>query len=71
LSAEDPPHPVTLAFMAERVPTAYIYVGARPVNVARDQAADHHPRDLYIDDGGFGLGLRALTAMALHYMGGI
>ncbi|MFN2566877.1 MAG: amidohydrolase [Gemmatimonadaceae bacterium] len=56
------------AFIAERVPSFYINIGARPANVAAADAADHHTPDFYIDESGFGLGVRALTAMALHYM---
>jgi amidohydrolase len=56
------------AFIAERVPSVYIYIGGRPANVAGSDAADHHTPDFYIDESGFGLGVRALTAMALHYM---
>jgi amidohydrolase len=56
------------AFIAERVPSVYIYLGGRPGNVAPGDAADHHTPDFYIDESGFGLGVRALTAMTLHYM---
>jgi amidohydrolase len=56
------------AFIAERVPSVYIYIGARPANVAVADAADHHTPDFYVDESGLGLGVRALTAMALHYM---
>ena len=56
------------SFIAERVPSVYIYIGARPANVAPENAADHHTPDFFIDESGFGLGVRALTAMALHYM---
>lgn len=56
------------AFIAERVPSVYIYIGGRPANVAVADAADHHTPDFYIDESGFGLGVRALTAMTLHYM---
>ena len=56
------------AYIAERVPSVYIYIGGRPANVAPADAADHHTPDFYIDESGFGLGVRALTAMTLHYM---
>lgn len=58
------------AFIAEKVPSVYIYLGARPASVAEKDAADHHTPDFYIDESGFGLGVRALTAMTLHYMRG-
>jgi amidohydrolase len=56
------------AFIAERVPSVYIYLGGRPSNVPASETADHHTPDFFIDESGFGLGVRALTAMTLHYM---
>jgi amidohydrolase len=56
------------AFIAEKVPSVYIYLGGRPANVPASETADHHTPDFYIDESGFGLGVRALTAMTLHYM---
>ncbi len=56
------------AFVADRVPSFYIQLGGRPAEVAVADAADHHTPDFFIDDSGLTLGVRAMTAMALHYM---
>ncbi len=56
------------AFVADEVPGFYIQLGGRPADVAEEDAADHHTPDFFIDDSGLGLGVRAMTAMALHYM---
>jgi amidohydrolase len=56
------------SFIAEKVPGFYISLGGRPVNVPEGQAADHHTPDFFVDDSGLGLGVKALTAMTLHYM---
>lgn len=56
------------SFIAEKVPSFYIGLGGRPANVTKEQAADHHTPDFYIDDSGLDLGVKALTAMTLHYM---
>ncbi|HJU90763.1 MAG TPA: amidohydrolase [Gemmatimonadaceae bacterium] len=56
------------SFIAERVPSLYIQLGGRPSNVKEEDAADHHTPDFYIDDSGLELGVRAMAAMALHYM---
>ena len=56
------------SFIAERVPSLYISLGGRPKNVKEEDAADHHTPDFYVDDSGLGLGVRAMTAMTLHYM---
>lgn len=56
------------SFVAEKVPGFYIGLGGRPANVRKDQAADHHTPDFFIDDSGLDVGVRALTAMTLRYM---
>jgi amidohydrolase len=56
------------SFIADKVPSFYIGLGGRPANVSEADAPDHHTPDFYIDDSGLGLGVKALTAMTLHYM---
>ncbi len=56
------------AFIADKVPSFYIGLGGRPPNVSEEDAADHHTPDFYIDDSGLEVGVKALTAMTLHYM---
>jgi amidohydrolase len=56
------------SFIAEKIPSFYITLGGRPANVPKAQAPDHHTPDFFVDEGGLGLGVRALTAMALHYL---
>ncbi len=56
------------AFVADLVPSFYIQLGGRPTDVPAADAADHHTPDFFIDDSGLSLGVRAMTAMALHYM---
>lgn len=56
------------SFIADRVPGLYIDLGGRPSNVPEAQAADHHTPDFFVDDSGLGLGVKAMTALTLHYM---
>jgi len=56
------------SFIAERVPSVYIGLGGRPADIAEEDAPAHHTPDFFIDDSGLGLGVRALTAMALQYL---
>jgi amidohydrolase len=56
------------SFIAERVPSVFVQLGGRPASVKEADAADHHTPGFYVDDTGLGLGVRALTAMTLHYM---
>jgi amidohydrolase len=62
LGAED------FGFIAERVPSFYFTLGGRPSHVAEADAPDHHTPEFHIDDSGLGLGVRAMTAVALHYL---
>ena len=56
------------SFIADKVPSFYIGLGGRPASVSEAEASDHHTPDFFIDDSGLGLGVKALTAMTLHYM---
>jgi amidohydrolase len=56
------------SFIADKVPSFYIGLGGRPANVSKADASDHHTPDFYIDDSGLDVGVKALTAMTLHYM---
>ncbi|MEK7402700.1 MAG: amidohydrolase [Gemmatimonadota bacterium] len=56
------------SFVAEKIPGFYIGLGGRPANVPKEQAADHHTPDFYVDDSGLDVGVRALIGMTLHYM---
>jgi amidohydrolase len=56
------------SFVAEKIPGFYIGLGGRPANVARENAADHHTPDFFVDDSGLDVGVRALIGMTLHYM---
>ncbi|HVS03563.1 MAG TPA: amidohydrolase [Thermoanaerobaculia bacterium] len=56
------------AYFAQQVPGFYFTLGARPADVPREQAADHHTPDFFIDEGALPLGVRAMTAVALHYL---
>jgi amidohydrolase len=56
------------SFFAQKVPGFYIMLGGRSPDVAREDAPDHHTPDFYIDERGLPLGVRVMTAMALHYL---
>ncbi len=56
------------AFFSEKVPGFYFVLGGRPADVPKEAAADHHTPDFFVDDSGLGLGVRAMTALTLHYL---
>jgi amidohydrolase len=56
------------SFFAQEVPALFIFLGGRPSHVSREDAPAHHTPDFQVDDSGLQLGVRAMTAMTLHYM---
>jgi amidohydrolase len=58
------------SFFAERVPGFYFNLGGRPAHVAEGEAPAHHTPDFFIDEGALILGVRSMTAVALHFLRG-
>ena len=56
------------SFFALEVPGFYFFLGGKPVDVPMEESAAHHTPDFFIDESGFGLGVRALTRLTLDYM---
>jgi amidohydrolase len=56
------------SFFANEVPGLYISLGGKPPGKAAEEVAAHHTPDFYIDESGFDIGVRALTAMAWQYL---
>jgi len=57
------------AFYQERVPGLYFWLGVRPPDVALEDAAPNHSPGFFVDERGLGLGVRALTHLALDFLG--
>jgi amidohydrolase len=53
---------------AEKVPGFYFFLGGRPANISEEESASHHTPDFFVDESGFGLGVRAMTGLALDYL---
>lgn len=56
------------SYYAQKVPGFFFFLGGRPKDVDPFDAAPHHTPDFYIDESGFGLGVRTMTMLALDYM---
>lgn len=56
------------SFIAERVPGMYIALGGRSASITEDAAPGHHTPEFRVEEDGFILGVRAMTAMALEYL---
>ena len=63
LGAED------FSFYQEKVPGLFFWLGIRPANVREADAASNHSPLFYIDESGLALGVRALSHIALDYLG--
>jgi amidohydrolase len=57
------------SFIANEVPSFYFFVGARPTETSREEAADHHTPDFFVDEAALQLGVRAMSAVTLRYLG--
>jgi amidohydrolase len=68
----EPVKPVTgaedFSFIANEVPSLYISLGGRPADRSAGDVAAHHTPEFFVDESGFDLGVRAMSAMAWHYL---
>ena len=62
LGAED------FSFFQEKVPGLFFWLGTRPKNQTPEEAASNHSPLFYIDESGLGLGVRALSQLAMDYL---
>jgi len=56
------------SFLAKEAPGLFFFLGAKPVDVPREEAADHHTPSFYIDESGLLLGVRAMVQLTLDYL---
>ncbi|AYA37757.1 amidohydrolase [Hymenobacter oligotrophus] len=54
----------------EKVPGVYLYLGAMPKGVDPATTAPHHTPGFFLDESGFGLGVRTLANLAVDYLSG-
>jgi amidohydrolase len=62
LGAED------FSFYQQKVPGLFIWLGTRPKNQTAEEAASNHSPLFYVDESGLGLGVRALSHLAVDYL---
>lgn len=56
------------SFFQEKIPGMYFFLGGMPKGQTPDEAPSHHTANFYIDEGGFKLGVKALTNLTLDYL---
>ncbi|HYS55642.1 MAG TPA: amidohydrolase [Thermoanaerobaculia bacterium] len=62
LGAED------FSFYQQKVPGLFFWLGTRPKNQTAEDAASNHSPLFYVDESGLGLGVRAMSRVALDYL---
>ncbi|QEM13594.1 amidohydrolase [Mucilaginibacter rubeus] len=56
------------SFYQEKVPGLFIFLGGMPKGGDPLKAPSHHTPDFYIDESGFGVGVKALCNLTIDYM---
>jgi amidohydrolase len=56
------------SFFAREVPGLFFFLGGMPQGMNPADAPPHHTPDFYIDESGFGLGVKAMCQLTLDYM---
>ncbi|WP_298779476.1 amidohydrolase [uncultured Polaribacter sp.] len=56
------------SFYQQKVPGLYFFLGGKSINVKPEDAAGHHTPDFMLDESGFLLGVRTLTALTLDFL---
>jgi amidohydrolase len=56
------------SYYQEKVPGLFFFLGGMPKDKKPSEAAPHHTPDFYIDESGFGLGVKALSSLVVDYM---
>jgi amidohydrolase len=56
------------SFFQQKVPGFYFFLGGKALDVKPENAAGHHTPDFMLDESGFLLGVKTMTALALDYL---
>ncbi|MFT4575737.1 MAG: amidohydrolase [Polaribacter sp.] len=56
------------SFFQQKVPGFYFFLGGKALDVKPENAAGHHTPDFVLDESGFLLGVKTMTALALDYL---
>jgi amidohydrolase len=56
------------SFFQEKIPGLFFFLGGMPKGMDPLKTAAHHTPDFYIDESGFGLGVKALCNLTLDYL---
>lgn len=55
------------SFFQQKIPGFFFFLGGAPKNKPIEETAPHHTPDFYLDESGFGLGVRAFCRLVVDY----
>ena len=56
------------SFYQQKIPGLYFFLGAKSLDIKQQDATGHHTPDFMLDESGFVLGVKTMTALALDYL---
>ena len=56
------------SYYQDKIPGLFFFLGGMPKGKNPLETASHHTPDFYIDEGGFVLGMKAMSDLTIDYM---
>jgi amidohydrolase len=56
------------SFYQQKIPGLYFFLGGKSLDIKSEDASGHHTPDFVIDESGFVLGVKTMTALTLDYL---
>lgn len=56
------------SFYQQKVPGLYFFLGGKSLDISSENASGHHTPDFVLDESGFVLGVKTMSALALDYL---
>jgi amidohydrolase len=56
------------SFYQQKIPGLYFFLGGKSLDIKPEDASGHHTPDFVIDESGFVLGIKTMTALTLDYL---
>jgi amidohydrolase len=56
------------SFYQQKIPGLYFFLGGKSLDIRPEDASGHHTPDFVIDESGFVLGVKTMTALTLDYL---
>jgi amidohydrolase len=56
------------SFYQQQIPGLYFFLGGKSLDIKKEDASGHHTPDFVIDESGFVLGVKTMTALTLDYL---